>query len=260
MTRSRSICDAVAMGSWMTGPSPFANSNDAPMGSSGKRMSANKMAASTPSRRGCSVTSSARSGVLQMSRSVCFSRSLRYSGMYRPACLMNQTGVRSTRSRRQARRKRSFTLGAGPGLGLLVVVGVLEENHVRLASGLADARHVDRRLVLDRADLLARSAPHAKRRIDVRTLQVHRLIAGRRAVRPWLPFSYGRVHLFDPNRLGRRGAELLADDARSLHGPWQTAPLVVEGRADLDRRLALAHLFFLADLLNGPRRTHLPAE
>ena len=60
-------------------------------------MSANITAASTPWRRtGCSVTSAQSSGRSQTSKSACRSRIARYSGSDRPACRMNQTGVRST--------------------------------------------------------------------------------------------------------------------------------------------------------------------
>ena len=67
-------------------------------------MSANSTAASTPCRRtGWSVTSAQSSGVRAISKSACRSRSSRYSGSDRPAWRMNQTGVRSTGSRRRAR-------------------------------------------------------------------------------------------------------------------------------------------------------------
>ena len=63
---------------------------------------------STPSARtGWSVTSAASSGCWQISSSEYSLRIARYSGMYRPAWRMNQTGVTSTGRRRQARRKRA---------------------------------------------------------------------------------------------------------------------------------------------------------
>ncbi len=65
----------------MTGPSPAANSTDRPIGSSGRRMSAKMMAASTAKRRtGWSVTSTARPGVLHTSRMLCPARTAWYSG------------------------------------------------------------------------------------------------------------------------------------------------------------------------------------
>ena len=69
-------------------------------------MSANITAASTPcARTGCSVTSAHSSGRRQTSnRLYCF-RNSRYSGSERPAWRMNQTGVRSTGSSRQARTR-----------------------------------------------------------------------------------------------------------------------------------------------------------
>src|SRR5580704_3101319 len=174
-----------------------------------------------------------------MSSSECFSRSFRYSGMYRPAWRMNHTGVMSTGSRRHARRNRSLTMsdsssdarslprfGAGsrprailPGevsrpSALLVVVRVLQQDDVRLAPGLADARHVDGRLVLDGAHLLAGAAADAERRVDVRPLQVDRLEGGRGPVRASLAFAHRRVQLLDPDGLRRRRAEFFAHDAR----------------------------------------------
>ena len=72
-------------------------------------MSAKIIAASTEKALiGWSVTSTAISGVLNMVSRPCLSRSFRYSAMYRPACRMNQTGVQSTFSRRQAAKKRSL--------------------------------------------------------------------------------------------------------------------------------------------------------
>jgi hypothetical protein len=70
-------------------------------------MSANMTAASTSCRRtGCNVTSVHRSGWFATSKKECRSRIARYSGSERPAWRMNQTGVRSTRSRRAARTRR----------------------------------------------------------------------------------------------------------------------------------------------------------
>src|SRR5690606_29268736 len=66
--------------------------------------------------------------------------------------------------------------------------------------------------------------------------------------------------LLDPNGLRRGRAELLADDAGSLHAPRQTAPVVVEGRTDFHRRDADAELLLLGDLLDGSRWTDLPAK
>ena len=59
MTRRRSMSARVRTGSCTTGPSPLANSKGAPIGSSGSRMSAKRMAASTPWTSGWSVTFSA---------------------------------------------------------------------------------------------------------------------------------------------------------------------------------------------------------
>ena len=77
-------------------------------------MSANITAASTSWRRtGWSVTSAQSSVSAQISKSDACLRSSRYSGSERPAWRMNQTGVRSTGSRRAARTRR----GSGTNLG-----------------------------------------------------------------------------------------------------------------------------------------------
>ena len=57
-------------------------------------MSENRIAASNPKRRtGCNVTSAAHSGLKHRSRKPpAFSRTARYSGKYRPACRIIQTG------------------------------------------------------------------------------------------------------------------------------------------------------------------------
>jgi hypothetical protein len=61
---------------------PGANSIATPIASTGIKMSLKRIAASTPSARmGCSVTSTARSGVLHISRKEERSLIARYSGM-----------------------------------------------------------------------------------------------------------------------------------------------------------------------------------
>src|ERR1035438_9066596 len=77
------------------------------MTSSGSRRSAKMMAASTLRISAASmVTWAATSGFLQISiREYCL-RTARYSGMYRPAWRMNQTGVRSVGCAFAARIKR----------------------------------------------------------------------------------------------------------------------------------------------------------
>ena len=84
-------------------------------------MSANITAASTSCRRtGCSVTSAQSSGRRgRPRRSVWRSRIARYSGSERPAWRMNQTGVRSTASRRAARTRSGLAhrrTRASPGI------------------------------------------------------------------------------------------------------------------------------------------------
>ncbi len=109
---SRSMSASERRGFSIAGPSPRTKSNGIPIGSSGSSKSENKIAASTSMRRtGCIVTVVASSGDRQMSSSERRLRISRYSGMYRPACRMNHTGVRSTGSRLHAFRKRSFMSG-----------------------------------------------------------------------------------------------------------------------------------------------------
>ncbi len=73
---------AVRTGRAMRGPSPGVNSSPTPSGSSTSRMSAKRIAASTPRRStGCSVTSAAASGLLHSSRKPSRARTARYSGM-----------------------------------------------------------------------------------------------------------------------------------------------------------------------------------
>ena len=93
-------------------------------------MSAKRIAASTPRRSAAvTVTSVARPGSLQRSRNGTFERTAWYSGMYRPACRMSQTGVTSVGSRRQAFRNalsRSGSAGSGREAGLVNVVSSRE--------------------------------------------------------------------------------------------------------------------------------------
>ena len=124
--RMRSTSAAVRTGLWMAGPSPLVNSRSRPIGSRISRMSAKRIAASTPRRSAAvTVTSVARPGSLHRSRNGTFERTAWYSGMYRPACRMNQTGVTSVGSRRQAFRNalsRSGSAGSGRESGLVKVV------------------------------------------------------------------------------------------------------------------------------------------
>ena len=90
------------------GPSSLVNSKSIPIFSSGNRMSAKRIAASSSKRRmGCRVISTASSGVLHTSMKLCLARTARYSSRYRPACLIIQTGVQSTLSLLHAFRYRS---------------------------------------------------------------------------------------------------------------------------------------------------------
>ena len=78
--------------------------NSTPMAGSGVRMSENNITPSTPyARKGWSEISSAASGISDRSRNVGYlaTRSL-YTFMWRPACLIIHTGVRSTFSPRAA--------------------------------------------------------------------------------------------------------------------------------------------------------------
>ena len=85
------------------------------MACSGTTMSENRIAASTPYRRtGCRV-SSADSGASAMAvRMEPAPRAALYSGRARPAWRMNQTGVRVTGSRTQARTR--FVRASAVGL------------------------------------------------------------------------------------------------------------------------------------------------
>ena len=76
------------------GPSPATNATLRPSACGITRISENRIAASKPKRRiGCKVTSAASSGEKQRSRNPpAFSRTARYSGRYRPACRIIQTG------------------------------------------------------------------------------------------------------------------------------------------------------------------------
>jgi len=127
-SRSRATSSRVRTGRGITGPSPFTKASPTPIGSVTRRISAKMIAASTPSFSTAStVISAAASGVLHRSRRLIRARSARYSGRYRPAWRISQTGVYSVGCRRQARRKgwvvdvtslcpaEELSRGAGPG-------------------------------------------------------------------------------------------------------------------------------------------------
>ena len=94
---ARATSASVRMGSSTTGPTPGSIRTGTPTAASGTMMSLNRIAASTAIRRsGCIVISATRSGCRHVSRMSPSPRTSRYSGRYRPAWRMNQTGVRST--------------------------------------------------------------------------------------------------------------------------------------------------------------------
>src|SRR5438270_563750 len=115
----------------MTGPSPLANSRSKPSGSRIKRISANRIAASTPrTSAAVTVTSVARSGFLHSSRNGTRDRIARYSAMYRPACLISQMGVTLVFSRRQARRKGESSSTRGPSFNVGSAAGPTEDERL----------------------------------------------------------------------------------------------------------------------------------
>ncbi len=107
MARTPLTSRPLRIGWSMTGPPSAVKVKPMPIGSSGRRMSAKTMAASSSKRRsGCSVTSAATSERLHISMKARRSRMARYSGRYRPAWRISHTGVASTGRRAQASRKR----------------------------------------------------------------------------------------------------------------------------------------------------------
>ena len=125
------------------GPTPSTSSTPTPIATTGVMMSANITAASTPCRRtGWSVTSAVSSAERLISKNACRSRISRYSGSDRPACRMNQTGVRSTGSRRAARTSSGSTR---PRLA------AHDEGAARRPLGRLDARRAARRARRGRA-------------------------------------------------------------------------------------------------------------
>ncbi|PQM47259.1 hypothetical protein C1Y40_02559 [Mycobacterium talmoniae] len=86
---------AVRTGWAITGPTSGTMSSSTPASRSGTTMSENRIAASTSWRRtGCRVISATSSASKQAASMLCWARSARYSGSERPACRMNQTGIR----------------------------------------------------------------------------------------------------------------------------------------------------------------------
>ena len=81
-----------------SGPSPSTKVTCCPSAYGTTRISENKIAASKPKRRiGCNVISAARLASKQRSRKpAAFSRKARYSGRYRPACRISQSGSNSS--------------------------------------------------------------------------------------------------------------------------------------------------------------------
>src|SRR5206468_11123597 len=135
-------------GSAITGPTFSTRSTSMPIPSTGSMMSANITAASTPwARTGCSVTSAQSSGCRQTSKSPYCFRSSRYSGSDRPAWRMNQTGVRSTGSRRAARTSSgSLMLVRLPAAWIRELPGTAEPNRPGAARIAAENTQLQRPL------------------------------------------------------------------------------------------------------------------
>ena len=134
---------AVRSGEGMTGPLPRTTSNSTPIAGSGVRMSENMITPSTPNaRHGCSESSVAISGVSERSRNSILVEYSRKADMYRPACRISHTGVRSTVSPRAARSRMSCSLVAG-GLGAFRSASAESEGSVAVSCA-AGARCVDR--------------------------------------------------------------------------------------------------------------------
>jgi hypothetical protein len=114
---SRSISSGVVRGRGKVGPWPDTIFTVKPIASGTTMMSQKRIAASRGKRStGWIVTSAASFGVSTTSKKSCSARISRYSGRYRPACRIIQTGVRSVVSPRAVRRIRSFCRGGNEAI------------------------------------------------------------------------------------------------------------------------------------------------
>ena len=113
-SRSLSISAADRIGRANFGPSPASKFRPRSIACGMVRMSENRIAASSGYRSiGCRVTSQAMSGLVHIARKLpARARVARYSGRYRPAWRMSQTGLRGVGSRSSARSSKSFLRGA----------------------------------------------------------------------------------------------------------------------------------------------------
>src|ERR1035441_5613963 len=124
---------------------------------------------------------------------------------------------------------------ATPARFLIVFMTALllpsQQNLTAGRPALADTGYVHRRMLLQRAGVLTRSATHASAGIDTRLLQ--RLL---------VPVCIHNLRFLHIDRLGRNRAPLLADDAVGRHGPGQAAAAIVKGCSQAHRLLfPLAH-------------------
>src|SRR3989442_1404342 len=257
----RLICASSRRGRRMRGPSPRANSSPTSSGSTIRRISANRIAASTPRRStGWSVTSAAASGVRQSSRNPNRSRIARYSGRQRPASRMSPTGGTA-----------AANVPVSPGLGN--AMGMLYDAMKSGAPLLLTAGQHDQSLTVTEpilwADLPPIAQPFVKWSTEARRLEdlpriVHRaaktaLTHPTRPVFLSLPVdvlnSERDLDLTAPTRVARRivgdrGA--IAEAARLLANAER--PLLVAGDA-VAHGDALAELVELAELLGAPVMT-----
>src|SRR3954447_23263887 len=212
-TTSRSTSASDRIGEAITGPTFSTSSTSTPIPRTGSMMSANITAASTSCRRtGCSVTSAQSSGWRAISNSPYCLRSSRYSGSERPAWRMNQTGVRSTGSRRAAR----------------ISSGSIE--FTLPVRGSVDVRQLPRPAEADRSSAARVLAEHAQLQRLLRVVELRVAVAGLEAdVHVEAAFTQWQSREVEPEPLElRRPKSYLAHALRAQ----RLAARVAEGHGD----------------------------
>ena len=121
--RSLSMSAADRTGRANFGPSPASKSRPRFIACGMVRMSENRMAASSGYRSiGCRVTSQAMSGLVHIARKLpARARVARYSGRYRPAWRMSQTGLRGVGSTQQGSKQQIVLERGGHILAIAVM-------------------------------------------------------------------------------------------------------------------------------------------
>src|SRR5438270_5486912 len=171
-----------------------------------------------------------------------------------PAAPAPIPAARSKRINASRRLKVALPTSSFSGIVIHLPFPSIQQDLITARAALAHAGDVNRRPILHRTSLLASSAAHAFRGIQIRLLYLLGISICAK--------DFCRAEI---DRLGRGRAPLFADNAIRRHCPRQAAAAIVEGSSQPNGFARAAHIhgpafFFWSDLPYRARRTHLGTQ